>query len=214
MVGVSALPACEAGLPVVVGKHAVGHVSLDMEPSAQEGQGVIAWQGQPHLWHRTGVDAQGLCARAQPLVLQFHVILLGTHGEHAMQPTPLDEGLLHNDLAGIVDRYGNIYTIAHAPSAGRVVAERTDDLPAHIAIALVERRESILVGIEPQRRGAMRQRPLGLHPIGDLATQVEPARVGIVLPGILCRGLRHLQEQRAEQCPLFRAYIIYHDLQR
>ena len=208
MVGIFALLIGERMLPTVVGHHAVSDVAFHLKPTAQGRNGPIAWQGQSHLGHRTRVDSQRLRPTAQPIVLQLHGLLLGSDGQCAMKPTALNKRLLHHHVAGVMKRGGHIEAISHAPTARRVVEQRANGRGAHIAIGLVERRQAMFIGVEPQGRLVFRERALCLHSVPNALTQVQLARAGIVLPSILghhrCGGQqRHKRKDRMFHLHLF-----------
>ena len=150
-VGVLLLLLREVVLPVLVGGLSVGHVALQSEPAVGEGQHPVVGQRQAHLRHGPRVDAQRLRTAAQLVVLQLHRELLGTHRQHAVQPAQFAIGLLHDEAAGVVVSHGHVESIAHAPMAQRVLGQRSLQASAQIAVGALQRAQSVLVGIQPER---------------------------------------------------------------
>ena len=153
----------ELVLPVLVGGFSVGHMTFQPQPTISEGQHPILRQRQTHLRHGPRVDAQRLRTAAQLVVLQLHGKLLGTHRQHTMQPTHLTKRLLHHQPTGVVMGNGHIQSIAEAPMAQRVLGQGANQTPTQIAIRALQRTQSVLVGIQPERRLTIRQRGLCLQ---------------------------------------------------
>ena len=120
MVGIFRLALRELMLPIIVGHHTIGDVTLDMQPMVEDRNRPILRQRQSHLWHRSCIDTKCLATTGECLVFQFHRILLSTSGEHTMKPSCLHESLLHHHMAGIIDRHGNVHAISHSPPTSRV----------------------------------------------------------------------------------------------
>ena len=71
-------------LPFIIGSLSVGDIAFESEPCLCMRDDPIVRQGKPYLRNRTGVDAEGLRARAQFLILQFHGIFLGTDSQRPL----------------------------------------------------------------------------------------------------------------------------------
>ena len=150
-------------LPVLVGGLTISHMTFQPQPTIGEGQHPILGQRQAHLRHRSGIDAQQLRTAAQLIVFQLHGKFLCTHRQHTMQPTHLTKRLLHHQPTGVVMGNGHIQTIAEAPVAQRVLCQGANQTPTQIAIRALQRTQSVFVGIQPERRLAIRQRGLCLQ---------------------------------------------------
>ena len=209
-VGILRLLLGEIMLPVVIGHLAIGDVTLDGEPVVCEGKRPVLRQRQAHLRHRTGVDTQGLATAAQGLVLQFQGILLGANAQHAMEPTSLHEGLLHHHMTGVMERHSHIHPIADAPPAGGIGIERTNRATTEITIGLLQRTESVLVGIEPERSLALGERALHLHVVMYVLAEVELARFGTFLPSILGRRCERQRQQEGKEHRM--SIMMYHSI--
>ena len=60
IIGIFGLTVGKIVLPVVISHHAIGYMTLEMEPAAEDGQCPILGQSQTRLRHGTGIDAQRL----------------------------------------------------------------------------------------------------------------------------------------------------------
>ena len=149
-VGIFLLLVREIMLPTVISHHTIGNMSFQLHPAIEYRQGPIIRQGKANLGNRAGIDSQGLATAGKRLILEFHRIFLGTHTQHTMQPASLNKCLLHNGMAGIINRSHHIYTITQSPTTGRIGCERAIHHRTQIAIPLIERTQAILVGIEPK----------------------------------------------------------------
>ena len=149
-VGIFLLLVREIMLPTVISHHTIGNMSFQLHPAIEYRQGPIIRQGKANLGNRAGIDSQGLATAGKRLILDFHRIFLGTHTQHTMQPASLNKCLLHNGMAGIINRSHHIYTITQSPTTGRIGSERAIHHRTQIAIPLIERTQAILVGIEPK----------------------------------------------------------------
>ena len=147
--GIVALTAGKIMLPVVIGHHAIGDMTLELQPTTTEGQRPILGNSHSHLGNGTRIDAQRLRTTAEPVVLEFQAILFAAHGEHTMQPAHLGVSLLHDGVGAIIDTTHEVEAIAHTPAAGRVCLQRAHHAGTQIAIAAVQRAQTITVGIEP-----------------------------------------------------------------
>ena len=170
-VGIFALLLREVVLPSLVRHLAIGNVALDVEPSASEGQRPIVGEGNAHLRHRAGVDAQRLRSRTQLVVFQLHGLLLCADGESGLLPSSFDVGLLHDHMARVVVGNGYLHAVAHTPLAMVVGAERTFHAPEYIAVGGLQGTEALLVGVEPQWSLALGSAQLRLHAIADVLRQ-------------------------------------------
>ena len=176
---IAALLACKLALPLVVGLHAIGHMTLDAEPALGERQHPVVGQGNTGLRDGTGIDAEGLRTGTQFLVFQLHGVFLATDGQHTLQPAHLGEGLLDDQRTGETLGHGDIKAIADIPVAVGTCEERTQGSSPHIAVGRLQRTQSVTVGIQPQwGMVAMRQRGLHLH----LVVQAVQGRISL-----LCR---------------------------
>ena len=86
-----------------------------------------------------------------------------------MQPTHLGKGLLHNDIAGVMERGYQVYAIAYAPTMGGVHGQRTLHCRPQIAVGLLQTAKPILVGVEPKGRVVLGEGGLRFHPIAKAA---------------------------------------------
>ena len=116
-VGISLLTVGEVVLPVVVGVLSVCDVSFQMEPSSGKRDCPIFGQRQSHLRHRTGIDAKSLRTARQQVVLHLHRIVLASYCKCSAQPTQFAVCLLHNELAGVVERHHKVNAVAYAPAS-------------------------------------------------------------------------------------------------
>ena len=166
----------EGVLPVGIGHLAVCDVSFQSEPSSCTRYAPVVAQCQSHLRHWSGVYSQGLRTRAQRGVLQFHGPFLAAHGEGALQPAPLHISLLNDGLGGVVHRHRHVQGIAHAPFAFIVMTQRALHGSAKVTIGLVERRQAVLIGIEPEGCLTLAHRGLSLdlvlHPVERMQRSV------------------------------------------
>ena len=169
-------------LPVVVGQLAVGDVSLQPQPSVRERQHPVVCQSQTHLRHGARIDAQRLRSAAQRVVLQLHRLLLAAHGEHSVEPSQLAVCLLHHHAARIVHRHRHVCAVAYSPPSRGVDAQVARHHRSHISVVLIERAQTILVGVEPQRRPALRERALHLHSIPQPSCRTEFPSITGFLP--------------------------------
>ena len=152
-------------------------------------KGPILRQCQANLRNRTGIDTQSLATTTQSLILQFHRILLGTDTQHTMQPASFHKSLLNHHITRIMNRCCYIQTISDAPTTGRICTQRTDDTTTEIPIILLQRTESMLIGIEPKRSLTLGERTLHLHFVMNVLAQVQLTRLYyIILPKILGRN--------------------------
>ena len=194
-VGVFFPQAGDIVLPPLVCHYAISDMTFQVKPSAQGGDCPILRQGQPHLRNGTGIDAQSLAATAEAGVFQLHGIFLAAHGEHAMQPTHLGKGLLHNDITGVMERDYQVYAIAYAPTMGGIHGQRTLHCRPQIAVGLLQTAKPILIGVEPQGRAVMGERGLRLQAVAE--PMIQPLRLlaRVLLPGILRPRREGLQPQ-------------------
>ena len=138
-------------LPFIIGSLSVGDMAFESEPFLCMRDDPIVRQGKPYLRNRTGVDAEGLRARAQFLILQFHGIFLGTDSQRSLEPACLHKSLLHNKFTGESCGHCHVETIADAPFPAIVERQRTFDGTTQITIRILQRTETVFVGMEPQR---------------------------------------------------------------
>ena len=207
IVGIATLLSGEPHLKVVVRHSSIGNVPFQLQPSPTERQNPIVGQSQTHLRNGPGIDAQQLRTAAQRLIFQFHGLLFAANGQHTMQPTHLGKGLLNHHSAAEPLRHGNIYAISQAPSASRISRKRSDERSPQISIALVERAQSITIGVEPQRRLPVRGRSLQLKAIVQVFSWLKFA-LAVGLPPCL-RLCRHRWQ---EQTKSDKKYHLFHDL--
>ena len=159
-------------LPFIVGSLAVGDMAFESEPFLRMRDDPIVWQGESYLRNRTGVDAEGLRARAQFLILQFHGIFLGTDSQRSLEPASLHKSLLHNKFTGESCGHCHVEAIADAPFPAIVERQRTFDGTTQITIRILQRTETVFVGMEPQRvMVATRDGTLKLCSIGETVEQ-------------------------------------------
>ena len=149
-VGIFRLFLREVVLPVLVGGLSIGHMTFQPDPAFGEWHHPIVGQRQTHLRHGTGIDAQRLRTTAQLVVLQLHRELLGTHGQHAVQPAQFAVGLLHDDTAGIVEWHCHVNAVADAPMTNGVHLQGPLNGSPNVAIGTLQRAQTMLIGIEPQ----------------------------------------------------------------
>ena len=151
-------------------------------------KGPVLRQCQANLRNRTGINTQSLATTTQSLILQFHRILLGTDTQHTMQPASFHKSLLNYYITRIMNRCCHIQAISDAPATGRICTQRTDDTTTEIPIILLQRTESMLIGIEPKRSLTLGEGPLHLYIVMNVLAQVQFTRIYILLPKILGRN--------------------------
>ena len=194
-------------LPTIVGHLAIGYMTLDAQPSVAERQYPIFGQRQPYLRHRARIDAQRLRAAAQPVIFQFHRLFLAAYGQHTVQPSQFGISLLDNGFARKMVGSGHVQSVANPPSTGRIGGKRAYQTCPHISVAVLQRAQSVFIGIEPQRCLVLRYRSLRLQLIGKPLCQVLFAGFGTILPRILGMGSRQPRGQcQCYDCP-FHVYI-------
>ena len=79
------------------------------------------------------------------------------------QPSPFDVCLLHNHLTRIVERTHKVNTEPYSPAVPLIDAQVAGDAGAKIAVASFKGRESVLIGLQPQRSDFARKGALRLH---------------------------------------------------
>ena len=101
-------------------------------------------------------------------------MLLASHRQRTFQPTRFDIRLLEYKLTGITEDLSHIHTIADAPLSLTVDRKRTFKTGTQIAIAVLQRTETIAIGVQPQRIViATTHRCLGLHTISQTVNQPD-----------------------------------------
>ncbi len=80
-----------------------------------------------------------------------------------MPPRKFGECLLHNECRRVIRRHRDVRAVAPFPTPSAVRRSRAQSRHAQIAVSLVERRQPVLIGIEPQRRFAVGETRLHLR---------------------------------------------------
>ena len=106
--------------------------------------------------------------------------MLAAHGEHTVQPAHLSKGLLDDEMARVVERDGHVEAVAYGPTTGGIGRKRAFEPCSEVAVRLVERTQTVLVGVQPQGCCAVADADLCLCLVAKIVGQT-----------LGCRALRH-----------------------
>ena len=180
-----------------------------MQQIAGEGHGPVVFERKAHLRHGARIDAQCLAAAAQPTVLQIHVALLAAHRQCAAEPSALHIGLLYDEVARVVHGYGDVGAESPVSPRGLVVrvvwGDAARDGSPGVAVALLQRTESVFVGVKPERRLAVGAGALCLEHVFHAACRFPALHFVGVLLGTDAERNEH---QDAAECRFYHILVV------